>query len=460
MAVWSEITLSSIENFKDFSPEYYKPLYLDLSKKIREFNVSKIGSVAYVTDGEHGSPQWDKNSEIRYITAEFIGPNFIRDGEMRKISIKQDEKNSRSRLQKNDVLIYSVGAYAGLAAVAEEHLFPANIPRSVAIVRLRSDSKILPGYLSVFLNSKYGIFQSMRLRAGNSQPVLALEKIKQIEIPQLDEVFQFEINELYKKAYNKRILSNKLYIQAQKILEKELKFDELMFEDSICSISSLSDVIRSQRIDAQHFQHKYKKLIEHLSGFPCEKIKNIRIHNRRGVQPRYVNNGTIDVVNSQHLGKMHLKYDEFQKTSFEYYRKNPEAHINENDILIYTTGAYVGLTNVFLKNTQSLASNHVNILRLINEIDPVYMSIVLQSIIGSFQTEMHSRGSAQAELYPSDIDKFIVPILPSGIQRNISQLVRSSYIAQKESDQILEQANNKVEAFIDGGEQKNEVIYG
>lgn len=62
MAVWSEITLSSIENFKDFSPEYYKPLYLDLSKKIREFNVSKIGSVAYVTDGEHGSPQWDKNS--------------------------------------------------------------------------------------------------------------------------------------------------------------------------------------------------------------------------------------------------------------------------------------------------------------------------------------------------------------------------------------------------------------
>lgn len=39
------------------------------------------------------------------------------------------------------------------------------------------------------------------------------------------------------------------------------------------------------------------------------------------------------------------------------------------------------------------------------------MALVLQSIVGQFQTHQHARGSAQAELYPNDIDRFVVPLL-------------------------------------------------
>ncbi|PQP85505.1 hypothetical protein, partial [Paenibacillus sp. AR247] len=72
------------------------------------------------------------------------------------------------------------------------------------------------------------------------------------------------------------------------------------------------------------------------------------------------------------------------------------------------------------------------------------------SMIGEYQTEMYARGSAQAELYPSDIDKFLVPILPDDIQQFIGELVQESLIAEFESKQLLELAKKRVEDFIEG----------
>ena len=120
-----------------------------------------------------------------------------------------------------------------------------------------------------------------------------------------------------------------------------------------------------------------------------------------------------------------------------------------NDLLIYTTGAYIGRTNVFLSDQPALASNHVNILRLNSGIDAAYMALVFQSVIGQFQTQKHLRGSAQAELYPNDIDKFVVPLLAPRKQTAIGDSVRSSLEKQQESKRLLEQAKARVEQLIE-----------
>jgi type I restriction enzyme M protein len=97
----------------------------------------------------------------------------------------------------------------------------------------------------------------------------------------------------------------------------------------------------------------------------------------------------------------------------------------------------------------SFASNHVNILKIKGDIDAAYLAVVMQSIIGQFQTEKHARGSAQAELYPSDIDKFIVPIIPASIQKEIGDLARESLNLKKESYILLEKAKTQVEQLIE-----------
>jgi restriction endonuclease S subunit len=77
------------------------------------------------------------------------------------------------------------------------------------------------------------------------------------------------------------------------------------------------------------------------------------------------------------------------------------------------------------------------------------MALVFQSIVGQFQTQQHARGSAQAELYPSDIDRFVVPLLDPTKQKAIGDLVRESLVKQQESRQLLEQAKARVEQLIE-----------
>ena len=97
-------------------------------------------------------------------------------------------------------------------------------------MRLNNTDEFYPEFISVFLNSRFGKFQSLRFRAGNSQPVLALEKIRQFEVPIVDISFQKEIAELYQKAYGNRKTSNNLYKEATTLLEKELCLDNITFE--------------------------------------------------------------------------------------------------------------------------------------------------------------------------------------------------------------------------------------
>ena len=84
------------------------------------------------------------------------------------------------------------------------------------------------------------------------------------------------------------------------------------------------------------------------------------------------------VVNSQHLGPKHIDYEGLEKTSATAFADAPEAHIQQDDLLIYTTGAYIGRTNVYLSDVPAMASNHVNILRLRSGIDAAYMGLVFQ----------------------------------------------------------------------------------
>lgn len=121
------------------------------------------------------------------------------------------------------------------------------------------------------------------------------------------------------------------------------------------------------------------------------------------------------------------------------------------DILIYTTGANIGRTNVYYSDEKALASNHVNILRIQGE-NPYYVGFVLNSIVGRLQTEKYSAGSAQAELYPKDIDQFLNPFVEEKIQNEICQKAEQSLELRKKSRKLLDIAKEGVEKAIEVNE--------
>ncbi|MCW8966729.1 MAG: hypothetical protein OQK82_08615, partial [Candidatus Pacearchaeota archaeon] len=105
-----------------------------------------------------------------------------------------------------------------------------------------------------------------------------------------------------------------------------------------------------------------------------------------------------------------MDYGNFEKTLPNFWSVNPNSQVKKSDILIYTTGANIGRTNVYYSEEKALASNHVNILRLPSE-NPYYVGFVLNNKVGRMQTDKFSTGSAQAELYPKDIEKFLIPFV-------------------------------------------------
>lgn len=161
----------------------------------------------------------------------------------------------------------------------------------------------------------------------------------------------------------------------------------------------------------------------------------------------------LKVINSQHILETHLDYDNFELTQAKFWEIEKESRVFKNDILIYTTGANIGRANVYLQEEKALASNHANILRVKDE-NPIYVGFVLDSIVGRMQTEKMKTGSAQAEIYPSAFNQFVIPFIDKKKQEQIAELYVQSYELIRKSKRLIAKAKQAVEIAIDQNEEK------
>ncbi len=447
MTIWSCINLSALGHALRIEADYYKPEYLELDSVLnRVAAVPLLRYLTYLTDGTHVTPKYVAEG-IPFLSSSDVDPFILPNRIDKFISQSEHDQLKHCQPEANDILMSKSGRI-GTCAVVPEYIKKGdwNIYEGIALLRIKDVS---PHYITAFLNSKYGITQIRRELKGVAQPHLHLEDIRRLKVFIPTPIEEQNIKSTVLNGIKCSEKSYELHTLAQQILVSELGLDKLSFQKPMGYTAQFSELELSRRLDAQHYQAQFTQLLSHLAKFPNRKIRDIRTCNRRGIQPIYVNDGNFDVINSQHLGPKHINYDGLVKTSHRYFSASPVAHIRKNDLLIYTTGAYIGSTNVYLSDVPAFASNHVNILRITPEIDAAYMAMVLQSVVGQFQTQKHSRGSAQAELYPNDIDKFVVPILPFEQQKIIGDLVRESLVKQLESERLLEQAKTRVEQLIE-----------
>lgn len=456
MITCSQVPLSEIELGR-MDAEYYRPDLIKLSRSISEKPNISIRRAGATIDCSAFYPSIVTDYNFNQEGIPFLRVNEIQNG---LLSI--DEKTAflpkrildlnRSTIatcEPGDLIIAKGGNSLGKVALLT-NLYPKySVCRDVLIVRTQILSKINRFFLWMYLHSAPGQSLLIRTASQTGQPHLTIESIARLKIPLIPDTEQDKIESSYLAAETAMEESRSAYTQAQHTLESELGLDKLELKKPVGYTARFSELEQSRRLDPQHFQPRFEQVVSHLSKYDTKRVRDIRFYNRRGVQPVYVDDGPISVVNSQHIGPQHIDYDGLQKTSEKAFAASPEGQIKPNDLLIYTTGAYIGRTNVYLSDQPALASNHVNILRLNSGIDAAYMALVFQSVIGQFQTQKHLRGSAQAELYPADIDKFFVPLLDSKKQTAIGDLVRNSLEKQQESKRLLEQAKARVEQLIE-----------
>lgn len=357
----------------------------------------------------------------------------------------EHKKNYKTELVKDDIIL----SKTAIPAASIVDINCCNVSQDTVAIKLKSNSKLLSHYVVVFLNTKYGLEQMQRRFTGNVQMHLNLEECKnEVLLPVFSFDFQEKIKTLFERALFSRKKSKSLYSEAEDILLSELGLKDWQPKMKSVSIRSFKDFAKSGRLDAEYYQSKYEEIEEKIKSVQCKSVAELQLFNTRGVQPDYVSDGTVSVVNSKHILENGLDYDNFEKTTFKFLQENERAKIHFNDILIYTTGANIGRAQPYLLKTDALASNHVNILRLKN-VNSIYAALALNTIIGRSQTEKYCSGSAQVELYPSDIEHFLIPILPEQTQNFIAEKILKSFDLRKQSKDLLEQAKKMVENEIE-----------
>ncbi|MBI4653654.1 MAG: restriction endonuclease subunit S [Nitrospirae bacterium] len=446
MVTYSIIKKSQIEGIYRLDAEYYQPEYLSLMKSLKIIPNVELNSLAFVTDGIHSSIDYDNKSNIRCLSAQSVQDNYFDLSANTFISEDQHKVNLRTSLKVGDAILSSVGTI-GNCAVITDSILPANADRHVAIIRL-SANKLSPYFLSVFLNSKYGRFQTLRESTGNVQPNLFIDKIKKLIIPTIKN--HREISELAEKSNDMILAANLLYSQAENLFLEELGLKNFKPQENLSYVVNLSDVKSARRADAEYFQPKYKRMVEKIKKHNLSLLGD-PVTMKKGFEPgsnEYQDKGKLFIRVSS-ISK-HGIIDKDQKyLSGELYqklRKDFEPKIGE---ILLTKDATPGIAYVLKEAIEGVVASGIMRLKLKENIEAEYLTLCINSIVGQMQIERDAGGSIIAHWKPEQIKNLQLPIFPKPTQQKIADLVRQSHEARKKAKELLEEAKRKVEEEIE-----------
>ena len=410
MSYTNIISSKSLLFDKRLDPELYQKEYLNLISKLKKNNSQSIGRIANkIYRGK--LPSYDDKGKIAVIKSGLVMDSFIKD----KYDFTNEsflKKFPDIEIKFLDILVNSTGRgtlgrssifLRNIKAVADGHL---------TLIRDCKDSS--PFILNLFLQSAFGQFQINKLYRGSSGQIeIYPEDIANIIVPNIEKSKAQLIEKNYKKILLEYENSLNEYFDIENELYDRFPFNfEEKFKLKSFKVSQ-KEILNSKRLDSNFYKPLYKKLDKYFLINNSFKLIDLCESPYRGVQPIYDDNGDYNVINSKNIKKTEIDYVNAKKISQSFYNldENKKFRIKKNDVLMYSTGAYVGQTNIFVKDEKFIASNHVTLIRpKTDKVNPFYLSLFLNSKFGLCQTDKYASGSAQREIYPENISQYNVLI--------------------------------------------------
>jgi len=446
MAQISIIKTSDVKGTRRLDAEYYQPIFLKYIIKLNSLPTIILKNHAFVTDGIHTSIQYDMKSKIYCISAQSVKDGFFILDREAHISSEQHKRNPRTSLKVDDVIVSSVGTIGNCAVVSED-ILPANADRHVGIIRIKD--KINPYFLCAFLNSKYGRFQTTREATGNVQLNLFIDKIKELIIPLLNN--QDEIGSLVKNANGLLNTSKGMYLEAEKILLRELGLTAYYLNHQLTYIANCSKIQINNRIDAEFYQPKYQKIIDSASEkATMEKLDDL-VKISKGIEvgsEEYREEG-IPFVRVSNLSNYEINDNNQKYISNELFDKLKNKFKPKKGEILLSKDATPGIAFLIDDEKDRIISGGILRLRVDSDIDKNYLTMVLNSLFVQSQIERDAGGSIIVHWRPELIKETLIPVLPKPKQEEISKLVEESHKSRIHAKQLLEKAKKIVEYEIE-----------
>lgn len=214
--------------------------------------------------------------------------------------------------------------------------------------------------------------------------------------------------------------------------------------------------VKTGRLDAEYYQPKYERLIEIIKKYKngYKKLNDFIDEFSTGFAYKsetYIENkeGALPLIRINNIGRGILDLSNSVYVPNEYAILSMKDIAHENDILISMSGT-IGNSCKIPKNTTAVVNQRI--MRITSKnIDVDVLPLIINSIIGQFQLERIGTGGVQTNISASDIKEIFIPNLEEDIQQKIALLVQESFTLKQESENLLQQAKQMVEAEIEKG---------
>ncbi|ASK88361.1 hypothetical protein [Sphingorhabdus sp. SMR4y] len=312
-----------------------------------------------------------------------------------------------------------------------------------------NDERVSAVFLAAYLGSSIGQALANREQTEQMNPYLSLIGLGNLPIVPVGKAVDEGISRLFFESNSKSDTARQKRNEAEDLLLDALGLREWSPPEPLAFTASANEVREVERFDANYFAPKYLTVLEklistnaaHLLGDGLTKLVS------RGQQPKYGIVG-LPVINSKHVRVNRVLLSDANRVA------QPGKHIiQKGDVLINGTGVgTIGRAAPYLEDQQAVPDNHVTIVRPIG-IDPLYLSVFLNSPVGQMQVDrMISGSSGQIELYPDDVKQILVWNAPEALQIEIAEAIQQSFELEGRANQLLVDAKRAVEIAIEGSE--------
>lgn len=465
MRVISNVSVvSTLRECKEFSradPYSIHPKKIRAIEKIKEiaekrgWDIVKLGDLLKIppSSGRSGLPV-DPNGVVKIVKPANLTSLFFVDlTSCERTTIEAYMSSEKGRLEDEDILVLSAAHAEGYIGTNTSIVRLSKEEKAICIgeiIRLRPNSeKINPYYLVIFLNSligRYMLNYSVRGQTAHLYP----KDIRHLPILVPPRDIQDSIGDKLKQAIEAKIEAEKKRKEIEEIFKSH--FGELNIKKHGGYTFNISQCIEESRLDPHYFYPEFIKAIKRIreSGFEVRELSELFEFSKETIDP-----SKFDKFIYVEIADIDLTYGFISKHSVIEGKKAPSRArkvIHKDYLLVPLTRPYRGaIAVVDDRYDGAVATTGFSVLYPKRDalVDSYYLCAFLKSPWGIVQLTQKMSNANYPAILESDIAKVLVPILPEGERKKISENMKKIVINLISSKQFHAEAMNELNKLLE-----------
>lgn len=444
VAQFSIVKLSELEGFMRIDPDYYQPVYLEINRRLRSKKTTTFASETSCFRKGIFEIKADVYSAegIPFVRISNLKSLFIDETDIVHIPEIENNKHKPTHLVRGDLILSKTAN----PAASYVNIPECNCSQDTIAVKLRGNSCISSEFLTVFLNSKYGLLQMQRWFTGNIQMHLNLIECKGLLIPVFEKNIQTEIKDRFEAALLGIANSAKLLNQAEAIVLDEVGFNSLILKSNLTYTKNFLLSNEYNRIDSEYYQPRYEKIVAQIDKYGSEKIeKAVKINNKKTVpkaKQKYKYIELADISKDGFVNSYSLELGENLPT-------RARRIVESGDVIISSIeGSLTACALIDDELDGALCSTGFYAIKS-EKINPETLLTLFKSSMIRALMKKGCSGSILTAISQDEFEKIPLPIIGKEIQSKIALRVREAHQIRKkarnELKDLIKQVENRIE---------------